>query len=71
MQKPKKQIKKQALIELKLSKIAGYKINKQKWTVFLYTNKPPEKKINNPNYNSTKNNKIVLPNVTQWVKNST
>ena len=50
----------------KFSKVAGYKINKLKSVVFLYTNELFEKKIlSDPIYNSKKNNKILRNKLNQ------
>ena len=50
----------------KFSKVAGYKINKWKSVVFLYTNELFEKKIlSDPIYNSKKNNKILRNKLNQ------
>ena len=58
------------LLELinKLSKVAGYKINIQKFVVFPYTNnKLSERKINKiiPSYNSINKNKILRNKINQ------
>ena len=51
------------------SKVSGYKMNIQKYVVFLYTNRDQKEKLNHPIYHHVKKNKIPKETKDLYSKN--